>query len=111
MENYVGEYDLDYDAILHKIKEDGGCTLGDEDFDIFKCPTCNQIYLIDYEVGSVYLDPEDLSKMENDNFSCPKCNYSFREKIYLGDKADDGFRVTEKMFKNSKWAWTILNKQ
>jgi|GEM_PF-3035196 len=111
MNKYLSEYDLDYDAIIHKIKQDGGCTLGDEYFDVFKYPTCHQIYLIDYEVDNIYYDPEDLSKMSTySRFACSKCGYDFSEKIILGEKADDRVKVTEKMFKNSKWARTILNK-
>jgi len=104
MVKFVNEYDLNYDAIMQRIEKDGGYTLGDEDFDVFRCPTCRKIYLIDYEVEAIYFDPEDLSKMSTYSlFVCPKCSYDFRNKIILGEQADIMFRVTKMELENSKW--------
>jgi hypothetical protein len=46
MTNPVPETALDYEEIFAR----GGRNPGDEDFALFKCPSCGQVYLLDYEV-------------------------------------------------------------
>jgi hypothetical protein len=49
MSHFVPESAIDYEAVLRR----GGRNLGDEDFALFKCPSCNRLYLMDYEVDTV----------------------------------------------------------
>ena len=70
----VPEEALDYDEILRR----GGANCGDEDFALCKCPHCGRIYLIEYEVDTIYLDPEDLGRRVGINinvssFVCEGC--------------------------------------
>jgi hypothetical protein len=57
MQDLVPENAIDYDEVFRR----GGRNLGDEDFALFKCPACGRIYLLEYEVDTAYLDPDDLS--------------------------------------------------
>jgi len=43
MQNYISEEDLDSEKILQRLKE-VGLLQGDEDFEVFKCPSCNKIF-------------------------------------------------------------------
>jgi hypothetical protein len=43
------------------LKYTGGANHGDEDFAFFRCPHCRRVYLLEYEVDTVYLDPADLA--------------------------------------------------
>jgi len=58
MTNLVPETAIDYEEIFAR----GGRNLGDEDFALFKCPSCGQIYLLEYEVDTAFLDADDLSR-------------------------------------------------
>src|SRR5687768_18512016 len=72
MADLVPESAIDYDEIFRR----GGRNHGDEDFALFKCPSCGRIYLLEYEVDTAYLDPDDLSRRANvveDSFDCVGC--------------------------------------
>jgi hypothetical protein len=53
MSDLVPEDAINYDEVFRR----GGHNVGDEDFALFKCPNCGRIYLLEYEVDTVYLDP------------------------------------------------------
>jgi hypothetical protein len=54
MSDFVPEGAIDYGEVFRR----GGHNFGDEDFALFKCPSCGRIYLLEYEVDTVYLDPQ-----------------------------------------------------
>ncbi|HXE52135.1 MAG TPA: hypothetical protein VN541_03930 [Tepidisphaeraceae bacterium] len=90
----VLETAIDYDEVFRR----GGRNLGDEDFALFKCPSCARVYLIDYEVDTIYLDADDLSRRTDaspGSFACVACGYTFRaDEPIIGPKADRKFTVT-----------------
>jgi hypothetical protein len=47
---FVSEAVIDYAEVFRR----GGRNLGDEDFALFKCPKCGRVYLLEYEVDTVY---------------------------------------------------------
>jgi len=104
MNRYVTEHDLDTQKILRRIGEN---SYGDEDFDIFKCPCCGKIYLIDYEIGSIFIDSVDLTILRNgSDFTCISCGYAFPKGVaIIGPKADEHFRVTWHDLEASEWSW------
>ena len=101
----VPETAIDYDEVFRR----GGRNLGDEDFALFKCPSCGHIYLIDYEVDTVYLDAGDLSKRSDadpGSLRCVECGYEFRpDEPIIGPKADKKFWVTWGELSASPWSW------
>jgi predicted nucleic-acid-binding Zn-ribbon protein len=106
MSHFVPETAIDHDAVIRR----GGRNLGDEDFALFKCPRCRAVYLLEYEVDTVYLDGADLSKRfdatdPSKDFICLRCNIAVPAGAWVGPKADDAFRVTWPELKASSWAW------
>ncbi|EOC1428949.1 hypothetical protein NNQ28_01085 [Cronobacter dublinensis] len=107
MKKYIEENDIDE---LKVKAATGNYSYGDEDFALFKCPSCNKIYLIDYEVGTIYLSAKDLGVLTNESvFKCVNCGYSFDGKIIIGDKADEIFKVAENELVNDEWSWVMKN--
>ncbi|GKX60224.1 hypothetical protein [Leminorella grimontii] len=105
MKKYIEENDIDYEKVVNCLK---GSTYGDEDFALFKCPHCNKIYLIDYEVETIFPSANDLHLMANGtDFSCVKCGYSFIGKIIVGDRAYKIFKVTQDEIKDDDWEWVL----
>src|SRR5882757_9587436 len=105
MIDLVPETAIDYAEVYRR----GGHNLGDEDCALFKCPACGQIYLIDYEVDTIYIDGDDLSRRmdaNTDELNCVKCGYQFlANEPIVGPKADLKFAATWPDLKNSRWAW------
>ncbi|MCL2310517.1 MAG: hypothetical protein FWC42_09690 [Proteobacteria bacterium] len=103
MSRYVPETAIDHDAIFRR----GGENCGDEDFALFKCPTCGHIYLMDYEVDTVYLDGADLSKRGdlNVSFFCVSCKKEMPPGPCVGTRAKEEFMVTWQELKTSPWSW------
>ena len=112
MSHFVSEEDIDYDEILRR----GGANYGDEDFALFKCPYCQRIYLLEYEVDTVYLDPHDLSRRVVVNlgvslFDCSTCSRRLPNETQLaGDYAPPEVRVTWEELDGSDWAWVVQRK-
>ncbi|AOR61159.1 hypothetical protein [Pectobacterium parmentieri] len=103
MIEYFNDSCIDEDKIICAL---GRHSYGDEDFSIFKCPSCNKIYLIDYEVDTIFPDSSNLLIMSNGtNFRCVCCNYDFQGKIIIGDKADKCFKASIDEVKESGWKW------
>ena len=102
----VPEAAIDYDEVFRR----GGANCGDEDFALCKCPSCCSIYLIEYEVDTIYLSPSNLSLRESINlgvtlFECPQCRESWPQECWIGPKAPDSMRVSWDELANSQWAW------
>ena len=57
MSDFVPEEELDYDEIYRR----GGHNCGDENFALFRCPSCDRVYMMEYEVDTVYVDGRDLT--------------------------------------------------
>jgi predicted RNA-binding Zn-ribbon protein involved in translation (DUF1610 family) len=101
----VPENAIDYAEVFRR----GGRNLGDEDFAVFKCPTCGQVYLLEYEVDTVYLDPNDLSRrlpVHSDTFDCVTCGQRVPDdEPWVGPKASPRFGVTWGELRRSDWRW------
>jgi hypothetical protein len=103
MSDFVNESDIDYDEVFRR----GGRNLGDEDFALFRCPSCGRIYLIDYEVDTVYLDGNDLARRadtESNDLRCGTCGYAFVAPI-IGPTADSKYWVSWDDLSRSSWVW------
>ena len=106
MRDYVHEEYVDHDEIYRR----GGANYSepDEDFALFKCPFCERVYLIDYEVGTVYLDGLDLSKRidPDPHFYCAGCKRRVPDdKAWVGQNPSPKFRVSWELLARSDWAW------
>ena len=69
------------------------------------------LYLIEYEVDTLYLDPEDLARRVGINigvsgFTCEKCAGDFPPNTpWIGKKAPESMQVTWKDLELSPWRW------
>ena len=108
----VSETDIDYREILKR----GGANGGDEDYALFRCPTCGRVYLIDYEVDTVFLDADDLAKRisipgSDDSFPCVSCGRPLdSQSIWKALRTEDDtahWRVTRDGLRFSPWAWVV----
>ena len=103
----VPEEELDCDIIYRR----GGANFGDEDFAVFKCPHCGHVYLIEYEVDTVYLDGNDLSRrigVWDSSFDCTHCNTTVPDdNPWIGPKQHPRFAVTWSELQNSDWHWAV----
>ena len=115
MSDFVVESYVNYHEILRR----GGTNGGDEDFTLFRCPTCGRIYLIDYEVDTVFLDADDLTKRvsvpgEDDEFPCTNCGAGLASRsIWAAIRMEDAaknWRVTWENIQSSPWAWAVKPK-
>jgi hypothetical protein len=103
-DEFVPEEALDREKILRR----GGANLGDEDFELFKCPRCGRVYLLENEVDTVYLDPADLSRradVVNASFTCVGCGQAFPGAAWVGPNAGDEYKVTWGLLQASGWSW------
>jgi hypothetical protein len=107
MSEFVPETAIDYDEIFRR----GGQNGGDEDFALFKCPACAQVYLLEYEIDTVYLDGRDLSvrvSVVDDPFNCTRCGSDVSNvELWAGLKAPSRFLVTWDELRRSDWAWAV----
>jgi DNA-directed RNA polymerase subunit RPC12/RpoP len=104
----VPEGVLDYGEILRR----GGANFGDEDFALFKCPDCGNVYLLEYEVDTVdtvYLNPLDLSQrvpVSDRSFKCVRCGREVPDDSpWIGRRQDRRFAVAWKDLAASDWKW------
>jgi hypothetical protein len=101
----VPEAALDYAEILRR----GGANCGDEDFALCKCPHCDRVYLVEYEVDTLYLDPKNLDRRIDIAFSgfrCEACGGEFPERTaWIGPKAPAAMQVTWRDLAASPWRW------
>jgi hypothetical protein len=106
MSRYVPESAIDHDAVIRR----GGANCGDEDFAVFKCPSCSAVYLLEYEVDTIYLDGTDLSKRigatdPGFQFDCTKCGKAVPHGAWAGPRAEERFKVTWSELQLSAWTW------
>jgi hypothetical protein len=109
MVDFVPESAINYSAIFER----GGANLGDEDFALFKCPNCSFVYLMDYEVDTVYPDGNDLSQRGSTtdprhprrSFVCVDCKCPLPKGVWVGPRAEERFQVTWRELEASAWAW------
>lgn len=103
----VSEAALDYEEIFRR----GGANCGDEDFALCKCPHCGRLYLIEYEVDTLYLDPADLARrvgidIEVSGFKCEGCGEKFPDnRPWIGPKSSEQMQVTWQDLAASPWRW------
>ncbi len=103
----VPEEALDYDEIFRR----GSANCGDEDFALCKCPHCGRVYLIEYEVDTLYLDADDLTRrvsiLNSDlaDFRCVGCGQPFPASDWIGPKAPTAMRVGWEDLAASPWRW------
>jgi glyoxylase I family protein len=106
---YVPEDAIDHAAIFAR----GGANHGDEDFALFKCPDCGQVYLLEYEVDTVYLDATDLSKrvpVSSSSFRCVACRRDVARGAWAGPRVEERFRVTWAELDASGWRWAAAKR-
>ncbi len=104
MDLLVPNYAIDRDEILSR----GGRNFGDEDFSLFKCPACWQVYLIDRSADVVYVNPKDVNARlpaERVKEKCVGCGAPIAETPLAGDAAPEAVRVTWDQLRATKWAW------
>jgi predicted RNA-binding Zn-ribbon protein involved in translation (DUF1610 family) len=103
--DFVPEEDLDYPEIFRR----GGANFGDEDFALFKCPGCGHVYLLEYEVDTVYLNPLDLSERKpafEESFDCVRCGRRVPDDSpWVGSRQDRRFAVSWDELSSSEWRW------
>lgn len=103
----VPEEARDYEEILRR----GGRNHGDEDFALCKCPHCGRIYLIEYEVDTLYLDPMDLRRRVPINigvssFHRQGCGEDLPGNTpWIGSNAPESMQVTWHDLSSSPWSW------
>jgi hypothetical protein len=101
---FVEEHDIDYDKVLRS----GGQNCGDDDFAVFGCQFCHQVYLFEYEVDTVFIDARDLTMrvpVFNSGFRCVACKKEIPGGVaWIGPKAKQEFRVRYEDMLKSDWA-------
>ena len=104
------ETSIDYDEIFRR----GGYNYGDEDFAMCKCPHCGHMYLVEYEVDTLYLDSANLARRIEINigvsgFRCEECGGEFPERTaWIGPKAPEAMQVTWPDLAASPWRWVAV---
>jgi len=104
MDLFVPDYAIDTDEVFSR----GGRNFGDEDFALFKCPACWQIYLIDQAADVIYLDPKDVTTRlpaERIREKCVGCGAPLPDEALAGPAAPDEVRVTWDQLRATRWAW------
>lgn len=103
----VPETTMDYEEVFRR----GGRNHEDEDFALFKCPSCGHVYLLEYEVDTVYLDGYDLSRRVHvfaESFDCVQCGLTVpKGEPWIGPRASPKFGVTWAQLAASEWAWVV----
>ena len=103
MDLLVPYYAIDVDEVFSR----GGRNFGDEKFDVFRCPDCGKVYLIDHEVDIVFTDGRNLAArvpISDPGFRCVACGAEMADHP-LGRRMFDGTRVTWDQLRDSEWAW------
>ena len=107
--DFVPEEAIDYDEVFRR----GGRNRGYEDFALFKCPFCQTVYLLEYEVDTVYLDATDLARRAdvfNTSFDCVSCGRTMpNDRPWAGPKMPPEFAVSWRELRHSPWAWCVKN--
>ncbi len=123
MSKYLREQDIDAAPIYAR----GGANCGDENFWVFKCPHCSRVYLGDFEVDTVYLDPADLSRRLDATdpdfaFACEDCGrgvpiqsvwdaYQVAEGYWAESAERVACLVTHEIMLRSPWVWCLMRSE
>lgn len=104
--NAVPEEALDYAEIFRR----GGANCGDEDFALFQCPHCCCIYLVEYEVDTLYLDARDLRRriavnLGVETIACEPCGQPLPLAPWVGPDAPASMQVSWPNLARSPWRW------
>lgn len=102
------EQNLNYKAIFKA----GGANYGNEDYFLFCCPSCGHVYLLEYEVDTVFVDGTDLKKRfypsKEKRFVCVSCEFKFaRNGIWVGQNAPQNMVVNKNQLSESDWHWVV----
>ena len=92
MDPFVPEYAIDTDEVFSR----GGRNFGDEDFALFKCPACWQVYLVDRSADVVHVDPKNLgAKLPADRVKqkCVGCGAALPDEPWSGPAAPESVRM------------------
>jgi hypothetical protein len=107
MSELVPEEAIDYAEVYLR----GGANHGDKDFALFKCPHCGRVYLLEYELDTVYLDPANLARrvpVYNEGFTCLACGRPVPgDEAWVGAAARHDFGVTWAELPGSGWEWAV----
>ena len=104
MDLFVPEHAIDQEEVFSR----GGRNFGDEDFALFKCPNCWQVYLIDRAADVVYVDPRNLgTRVSADRVreKCVGCGTAIDAEPFSGPAAPESVRVTWDQLRATRWAW------
>ena len=76
-------------------------------------PDCGRIYLIEYEVDTIYLDPDDLGRrvgtdLNVSSFVCEGCGTIWPPGAWIGPKAATGMQVRWADLAASRWRWITV---
>lgn len=105
MAQYITTFEIDHFKIFESADYE---SYGDEDFDVFNCPACKKIYLIDCEVDAIFLNPKNLSEIFNgDVFLCSCCGFDFTGEVIVGGAAKEKYKVTLECLMQSDWKWIL----
>lgn len=107
--NAVPEEALDYDEIFRR----GGANKGDEDFALCQCPHCGCIYLVEYEVDTLYIDARDLRRriavnLGVDTIACDACGNQLPSVPWVGPDAPPSMQVSWSHLARSPWCWITV---
>ncbi len=94
-----------------EIRRRGGYNGGGEDFALFKCPHCGQVYLREYQADTIFLDAGDLSwrlgsfdhAQAFDGAACAAPLPSNRP--WIGPRALPAMQVSWSELAASPWRW------
>lgn len=104
---YVGEGEIDCEEVMSR----GGANCGDEYFAVFACPFCRQVYLLECEVDTAYVDANDLKKrvlVAGTSFACVSCDQEIpKDTAWVGPRAPERFKVLRKEMMRSDWRWLL----
>jgi hypothetical protein len=99
-DEFVPDYAIDVEEVYRR----GGRNFGDEDFTLFKCPNCRQVYLLDRAADVAYVNPKDVGARvpaARVRQKCLGCGSPRTE----GPAAAEAERVTWDQLRATRWAW------
>jgi hypothetical protein len=111
LEPRVEGSDLDDNEIVRR----GGARSGAGSLTVLACPVCSDIYVVDADLKSMYVDGADLSRrvdLSGDTIECLECGgrmpvVDIRQAV-AGDPTHASWRADWKAFRASPWAWAEL---
>jgi hypothetical protein len=109
---YVTRRQVNYHAIVAKGGEQ--CRYGN--FAFIRCPSCGTVYLVDYEVDDLYIDPTNLAHRISfvsvgDLVPCQRCPYQLlADDLWSVQKPGyEAWLVPWDVMRASPWAWAVYD--